>query len=190
VTIPAHLHSAIPVWAKMKPKRLAHVIRVAEVAHRWSVAMAVQTEEQRRWLRAVWLHDALRDAEPSELAHWAAAPSDLPVELLHGPAAARRAEADGESDRGVLSAVRYHSVGFAEWDRVGRVLYCADFLEPGRSFDRAERAELAERFPADPDGVFADVVIRRLLHLVRSGWTIPEPTWRLWNSIARRDSGD
>ena len=34
-----------------------------------------------------------------------------PAELRHGPASAARAAAEGETDRGVLDAVRYHSVG-------------------------------------------------------------------------------
>ena len=74
-------------------------------------------------------------------------------EIVTGEAAAR-AKADGEIDRGVLDAVRYHSVGLAEWDMVGRILYAADFLEPGREFDRAGRAELVAgarfRFDLDP----------------------------------------
>ena len=104
--------------------------------------------ERARWLRAVWLHDALRDADEAALARWA---PDTPGSrsLRHGPASAARAEAEGETDRGVLDAVRYHSVGFAGWDMVGRVLYCADYLEPGREFDREWRAALAARFPED-----------------------------------------
>jgi HD superfamily phosphohydrolase YqeK len=66
---------------------------------------------------------------------------------------------------------------------VGRVLYCADFLEPGRSFDRVERADLAHRFPDNPQAVLSDVARRRMLHLIRTGWTIPEPTLRFWNSL-------
>jgi HD superfamily phosphohydrolase YqeK len=84
----------------------------------------------------------------------------------------------------VLDAVRYHSVGLAEWDMVGRVLYCADFLEPGRTFDSERRAELAIRFPSNPRGVLCDVATRRVMHIVRCGWTLPEPTVRLWNSLA------
>jgi HD superfamily phosphohydrolase YqeK len=84
----------------------------------------------------------------------------------------------------VLDAVRYHSVGLAEWDMVGRVLYCADFLEPGRTFDVERRAALAARFPSDPQGVLHDVAARRVMHIVRSGWPLPEPTIRLWNSLA------
>jgi HD superfamily phosphohydrolase YqeK len=145
--------------------------------------MGTLPAERDRWLRAVWLHDALRDATAAELARWA--PFDVgPVELRHGPASAARAAAEGEVDRGVLDAVRYHSLGYARWDMAGRVLYCADFLEPGRRFDREERAALAARFPSDPVDVLQEVARRRLLHIVRSGWTLPRPTVHLWNSLA------
>ena len=55
----------------------------------------------------------------------------------------------------MLDAVRYHSVGLAGWDMVGRVLYCADYLEPGRTLAREWRADLAARFPRDGAGASA-----------------------------------
>ena len=115
----------------MTPARREHIERVAELAGRWASEMGVPETERRRWLRAVWLHDALRDAPAEELKRWAPdAPG--PASLRHGPASAARAKAEGETDRGVLDAVRYHSIGLAEWDMAGRILYCADYLEPGR----------------------------------------------------------
>ncbi len=104
--------------------------------------------------------------------------------LLHGPAAAARAGQAGERDPGVLAAIQYHSTGSAEWDAVGRMLYCADFLEPGRSFDREERAGMLERFPGDPDGVLREVAIRRMAHLIRQGWSLNETACRFWNTVA------
>ena len=83
----------------------------------------------------------------------------------------------------MLDAVRYHSVGLAEWDMVGRALYCADYLEPGRDFDHERRAELARRFPQDVGGVLREVAQARLLWAIRCGWTIPEPTYRFWNAL-------
>ncbi len=148
----------------------------------WAEAIGVPDNERHRWLRAVWLHDALRDAPPEELERWASS-TPGPVELRHGPASAARAKAEGETDRGVLDAVRYHSIGLAEWDMVGRMLYCADYLEPGRGFDRERRAELARRLPGDPAGVLREVAAARLAHIVSSGWPIPEPTSRFWNSL-------
>ena len=166
----------------VRPERLAHIERVAALADRWAVAIRVPADERARWVRAAWLHDALRDAPETELTRWAPDAAG-PAELWHGPAAAARAEADGERDRGILDAVRYHSIGAPDWDQVGRALYCADYLEPGRDFDRDARAALADRFPADPAGVFLEVVRARMLWLVRSGWPLPDLTVRLWNSV-------
>lgn len=171
----------------MTPARLQHIQRVAELVTLWSARLGVPDSERNRWLRAVWLHDALRDAPPEELERIAPS-SPGPAELRHGPASAARAKAEGETDRGVLDAVRYHSLGLAEWDMVGRVLYCADYLEPGRSNASPERAALAERFPSDPQGVLLAVARARMLYLIESGWSIPQPTMRFWNSLTAASS--
>ena len=181
--IPSSLRPTLPAWAEVTPERLQHVQRVAELLSRWADAMGIPDPERNRWLRAVWLHDALRDAPVEELMRWAPS-TPGPVELRHGPASAARAKAEGETDRGVLDAVRYHSVGLAEWDLVGRALYCADFLEPGRAFEPEERRALAERFPTDSRGVLREVARRRMRHLIESGWAIPTPTLRFWNALA------
>ena len=172
----------MPAWAVVSPARLEHIQRVAGLASAWAERMGVPDSERNRWLRAVWLHDALRDAGPTELEKWAASIVG-PPELRHGPASAGRAKAEGETDRGVLDAVRYHSLGLAEWDMVGRILYCADFLDPGRPFNQQERAELAERLPEDAAGVLREVARSRITHIIRSGWPLPEPTVRFWNSL-------
>jgi HD superfamily phosphohydrolase YqeK len=180
---PPGLRPSLPRWAVVTPKRLEHIQRVAELGADWAERMGIPDSERNRWLRAIWLHDALRDAPAAELEKWAAG-TPGPPELRHGPASAAHAKAEGETDRGVLDAVRYHSLGLAEWDMVGRILYCADYLDPGRPFDQAERATLAERLPDDPGRVLREVARSRLTHLVQSGWPVLEPTVRFWNSLA------
>jgi HD superfamily phosphohydrolase YqeK len=178
----------LPEWAIVSPARREHIERVAELAARWALEMGVPEGERHRWLRAVWLHDALRDAPDDELRRWAPdAPG--PVDLRHGPASAARAKAEGENDRGVLDAVRYHSIGLAEWDMVGRILYCADYLEPGRKYAREWRAELAERLPSEPSLVVRQVARARVGHLVSSGRPLLEPTVRFWNSLVAESPG-
>ena len=184
----SQLRPSLPQWAVVTPARLEHIQRVARLAANWAEQLRVPDSERHRWLRAVWLHDALRDASTSELDRWA--PDDPgPPELRHGPASAARARAEGEDDRGVLDAVRYHSVGLAEWDMVGRILYCADYLDPGRPFDRERRAELAARLPLNPGAVLREVARARLLHLIQSGWPVLEPTHRFWNSLVATGAG-
>src|SRR2546427_146220 len=122
----------LPPWAVATPERRAHIERVVALLDEWARAMGVSDAERARWVKAAWLHDALRDEQRSD-------------ELAHGPRAAARAAHDGERDRGVLDAVRYHTVGYVHWDDVGRMLYLADFLEPGRPLDATDRAALAAR---------------------------------------------
>jgi HD superfamily phosphohydrolase YqeK len=184
----SELRPDLPQWAIVTPARVEHIQRVAQLTAHWARQLRVPESERHRWLRAVWLHDALRDAPASELERWA--PDDHgPPELRHGPASAARARAEGENDRGILDAVRYHSLGLAEWDMVGRILYCADYLEPGRPFDGERRADLAARLPSDPGGVLREVARARLLHLIQSGWPVLEPTYRFWNSLVATGAG-
>ncbi|HEX3928799.1 MAG TPA: HD domain-containing protein [Gemmatimonadales bacterium] len=162
----------LPPWAIVVPLRRAHIERVAALMRHWTVALRLSPAETRRWLKAAWLHDALRDAPEGEMRRWAPA-VEGPVELRHGPAAAARAELEGERDADILSAVRWHSVGWSGWGAIGRALYCADYLEPGRAFDQPGRAALALAFPDDPTAALRTVVTQRLAYAERMGWTLP-----------------
>jgi HD superfamily phosphohydrolase YqeK len=173
---------SLPAWAQVTPARRSHVERVAALVSEWAGAMPVAPAERDRWLRAAWLHDALRDAPLKDL-------------MAHGPAAAERAGQDGERDRGVLDAVRYHTIGYAGWDDVGRMLYLADFLEPGRDFDLNGlnglngpdgRRALAARVPAERDAVLREVARWRIEWVLRSGWPLLPETVAFWNALASR----
>jgi len=163
----------LPSWAQVSEKRRAHIERVAALLGEWADAMGIRSRERERWLKAAFLHDALRDADVADA-------------LAHGPLAADRAAREGETDRGVLDAVRYHTVGYAGWDDAGRMLYLADFLEPGRSFAAAERKTLAGRVPGERDAVLREVARWRIEWVVRSGWPLVPETVAFWNALASR----
>ena len=74
-------------------------------------------------------------------------------------------------------------MGCAEWDRTGRALYMADFLEPGRTFMQADRAFLAAQVPVAFDAVFRQVVRMRIEWVVREGKGLAVETVALWNSV-------
>ena len=173
---------ALPSWAQVGPKRVAHIQRVAALLDQWGAAMSLPGEEHARWLRAGWLHDSIKDAPIAELRSLVPG-CDWDDELLHGPAVANKLLAEGERDVELVEAVRWHSVGWAGWGTTGRALYCADFLDPERKFDREGRAKLAKRFPREADAVFREVVTRRVEWTERSGWPLLEPTRLLWNSL-------
>jgi len=159
---------SLPDWAQVTPERRAHIERVVALLNQWASAMNVTAAERDRWLRAAWLHDALRDS-----------PFDDPT--AHGPAAAERAVETGERDQGVLDAIRYHTVGSAGWDDVGKMLYLADFLEPGRGTN--DLTEMAQRVPEEKDAVLQEVARRRIEWVLRSGWRLPAETVAFWNKL-------
>lgn len=176
------LPPGFPPWARISDERTAHVERVAALLRRWADARSVPGAERDRWLRAAYLHDALRDAEPLELERLAPDGWGVPS-LRHGPAAARLAAEHGETDRGVLSAVHYHSVGYAGWDQVGRLLYLADYLEAGRGFRDEERKAQAARVPHDPDGVLREVAAERLRWALDEGCRLITESVDFWNAL-------
>ncbi len=171
-----------PPWAQIGEKRRAHVERVARLLADWAERAGVTGAERERWLRAAYLHDALRDAAPAELQRLVPDAWDVPS-LRHGPAAARMAEEHGETDQGVLAAVRYHSIGYAGWDDVGRMLYLADYLEPGRDFQREGRKALAARVPQDTGGVLRLVAAQRLRWVIESGQRLLTESVEFWNAL-------
>lgn len=160
----------LPAWTVAGPERRAHIERVAALIDQWAVEMRVPRPERERWGLAAWLHDSLRDAPAAD-------------ELAHGPMAADTARGEGVVDQGVLDAIRYHSIGYKGWDDVGRMLFLGDYLEPGRTFDRERRAELAALVPWERDNVLREVTRRRIEWTVQSGWRLAIETVEFWNSL-------
>jgi HD superfamily phosphohydrolase YqeK len=175
----------LPAWAVVGPRRRAHTARVASLLDEWAISLGVPSEERARWQAAAWLHDALRDAPSRDLRPLCPpVVRDLPGPLLHGPAAAEKLRAEGVTDSLLLNAVAYHTVGCADFGDVGRALYLADFLEPGRGFEPLWRASLRARMPHRLEDVLREVAGARIAHLVEVGKMIRPETIAFWNQIA------
>ena len=175
----------MPSWAQVGAKRLAHIARVTALLDQWAHELNLARADAQAWHDAGRWHDALRDAPEHELrALTAGGPfADAPASVLHGPAAAAMLEREAESRAAVLLAVRWHTLGNPAWDRTGRALFMADFLEPGRGFMQADRAFLVAALHADFDGVFRQVVRMRLEWTLREGKALFPETVGLWNSV-------
>jgi 2-amino-4-hydroxy-6-hydroxymethyldihydropteridine diphosphokinase len=174
----------LPEWARASEKRRAHIGRVAALLDEWARELELPEQERTRWLAAGWLHDVLREAHPDELRPLVPeAFRELPGKLLHGPAAAERLA--GEADPELLDAIRYHTLGSARFGRLGRALYLADFLEPGRRYEPEWTAALRDRMPEDFDGVLSDVVEARVGYVTESGSTLHPETRALYEQVKR-----
>lgn len=174
----------LPEWVVACGKRREHMARVAELLAEWAGALGLPQSEMVRWRAAGFLHDALRDEDPESLrARMPPSLRCLPGLLLHGPAAAERLRVDGVLDGELLRAVAFHTVGDPAFGALGKAVYAADFLEPGRSFLPEWRAELRERMPGDFDEVVHDIARARIKNLLERDISVLPRTVGFWNAL-------
>jgi len=174
----------LPDWAVARPARRAHMARVAALLDTWALALSLPEDDRVRWCAAGYLHDALRDESPATLrSHVPSERRDLPDAVVHGPAAAERLRRDGVRDEELLAAVACHTIGGEGLGTLGRALYVADYLEPGRSYGTEWHGRLRNRMPSDLDGVLREVVGERVRRGKESGRPIARETLAFWNEL-------
>jgi HD superfamily phosphohydrolase YqeK len=187
--IEAAAAGSLPEWANVGRWRRAHIERVATLLGEWAHKLALPERDQIRWRAAGFLHDALRDAPPAELRPLV--PESLRLlsnQLLHGPAVAERLRRDGVHDEALLRAVTYHTIGHPELDELGRALFIADYIEPGRRHDPARLAVLRARMPEARADVLRDVLRARMERLLTEGRAIRSETAAFWNALGNHGS--
>jgi 2-amino-4-hydroxy-6-hydroxymethyldihydropteridine diphosphokinase len=182
--VSAAAEGILPAWAEASEARIDHMRRVATLLDDWAAELRLDEATRARWRAAAWLHDALREADPGRLAaEVEPGLRGLPPALLHGPAVASRLRAEGVADQELLQAVAYHTIGTADLGGTGRMLYMADFLDPGRTFAPSWRAELRARMPADAAAVLTHVVGARIRYLIDAGSAVRGETLGFWNAL-------
>jgi HD superfamily phosphohydrolase YqeK len=160
------------------------MIRVSELMGRWALELGMDPAVVERWRATGLLHDALRDGDPEGLRKVVPAPfRDLPPSILHAPAAAERLRREGVEDEELLLAVAFHPLGHPRFGSLGRMLYAADFLEPGRSFRRRRREGLRRRMPRDAEAVVREVATMRICWLLEEGKPLHPIATTFWNSL-------
>ncbi len=184
--VAAAAKGALPDWAVARKKRRAHMARVAALLRGWGEARGDGPLDVERWAAVGYLHDVLRDADPDQLRAALSRPLDhLPDEVIHGPAAADRLRGGGVTDESLLTAIAFHTLGSPEFDDIGKALYVADFLEPGRKVQPKWRARLRDEMPGSLDSVAKAVVGKRVQFLIKKGRPVPPETFGLWNVLAK-----
>lgn len=175
----------LPDWAVARKKRRAHMARVAELLREWGKVRGDDPLDVQRWSAVGYLHDVLRDADPGELRAGLSRPLDhMPDEIIHGPAAADLLRRGGVTDEPLLTAVAFHSLGSPSFDDIGKALYVADFVEPGRKVQPKWRARLRDEMPEGLDSVAQAVVGKRVQFLIKKRRPVPPETLGLWNVLA------
>lgn len=171
----------LPLWAQVESGLRRHLDRVAGLMGEWAEELGHTEEEALRWRAAGRLHDLLKGSDADELRILAGV--DWPLPLLHGPAVAARVRGQGVRDDEFLMALGHHSVGHPGFGALGRFLYLADFLEPGRKFRRQRRETLRGRLPEEREEVLVEVVALKLGHLLSERRPILDVSLRFWNRL-------
>ncbi|HHW48424.1 MAG TPA: HD domain-containing protein [Clostridiaceae bacterium] len=124
-------------------KRFIHSINVMNCAVELAKRYEVDTEKA---AIAGLLHDCAKNIEGDEALRLC---EKFNIELdnvtryqpslLHGPLGSKIAEIEyGISDREILSAIYYHTTGCENMSLLEKIIYIADYIEPGRRFPGVE----------------------------------------------------
>jgi predicted HD superfamily hydrolase involved in NAD metabolism len=109
--------------------------------------------------------------------------------LLHGPvAAARLAERGLVTDPAVLAAIRWHTTGRAEMNLLEKVIWLADYIEPGRRFAGVDPVRAAAG--QDLDAALLLALDQTISYAIANGWQLHLYTVQARNSLCSRSAPD
>ncbi len=183
--------SALADWAaprleRLSPGRRAHCLAVARLAARWAPRWGVASGDAyaaglvhdlaREWDGPALLREAERLGWPVDEAERAS-----PI-LLHGPVAAGWVREAGVGSPAIEAAVRYHTTAAPSLDALGRLVFIADALEPGRAYAGVD----ALRRVAEADGAagYRAVLASTRSYLAARGIPVHPRTAAAWAQVA------
>lgn len=160
---------------QIRGERLAHTYRVLETARALGARYGA---DEARVAVAALLHDYAKAMKPDQLLALGRQYGVIvdPAEeaqphLLHGPVAAALLAAQGlVTDPAVLDAIRYHTTGRAAMSLLEKIVWLADYIEPGRSFPGVE--EIRTLAESDLDGALLQALDQTILYVIGRGWPL------------------
>ncbi|MCP8616931.1 bis(5'-nucleosyl)-tetraphosphatase (symmetrical) YqeK [Salirhabdus salicampi] len=176
------------VKPKLKEERYEHTKRVVTTA--LSLAGKYKVDEHKVMLAAAF-HDYAKNMPKEELRSYIELDECLPQRLLsfhhelwHGPVGAQLVKRDiGITDEEVLTAIRFHTTGRAQMNDVEKVVFLADYIEPGRKFPGIDEArETADR---DLNRGCLYALKNTITFLISKGQPIYPDTFHAYNDLLK-----
>lgn len=175
------------VAAAMSEKRFKHVLGVEKAA--LELAEKYDCDKTKTSLAAL-LHDYAKEVADEvflalidqkdlnpDLKNWG-------NNIWHGLVGAHLIAADfGLVDQEILQAIQRHTIGADEMTLLDKVLYVADYIEPGRDFPDVDEARAIARQNLDKAVAFETA--QTVAHLAKKGIPIHPQTLETYNSYVR-----
>jgi len=176
----------------LTPPRYEHSVRVAVLARDLCLRFGIEPCDG--YLAGI-AHDMCKSGKERWLLSLVSQDGDpvIGIELdkpalLHGRAAAVLLAAEfGVTDRSILDAVRHHTFGAPDMDALGKIVFVADKIEPGRTgLDPGKRRKILD---SDLDGMTRLVLQDNIQYLEARGKPVSPVTLLMLESLKERKNG-
>ncbi|QDP40672.1 bis(5'-nucleosyl)-tetraphosphatase (symmetrical) YqeK [Radiobacillus deserti] len=175
------------VEPQLRTARFEHTVRVTDTALELGRRFGGNLEKAE--LAAIF-HDYAKYRNIREMKRWILSES-LPKDLLqyhhelwHGPVGALLVEREvGLNDREILSAIRWHTTGKAHMSQLDKLIFLADYMEPGRSFPGVEEVREVAKNNLEKACLLASR--NTIMHLMNKGQSIYPDTFHCYNHLVR-----
>ncbi|MBU8879465.1 bis(5'-nucleosyl)-tetraphosphatase (symmetrical) YqeK [Bacillus sp. FJAT-29790] len=173
------------VKEQLTEHRYTHTLGVMESAV--ALARKYGADEKKAELAAIF-HDYAK-FRPKEEMKQIIIEQGMPQELLsfnselwHAPVGAYLVQKEaGIKDQEVLDAIKYHTSGRTGMTTLEKVIYLADYIEPGRHFPGVEEVrEIAEN---SLDGALIKSIKNTILFLIKKGQPVFPATFYTYNDL-------
>ena len=163
--------------------RFEHTIRVMDTA--LQLGELYRVDKMKTELAAIF-HDYAKYRDREEMKRWIIKerlPHDLLAyhpELWHGPVGAILVEREvGIHDIDILNAIRWHTTGRQHMSILEKVIFIADYIEPGRDFPGVE--EVRQMASNDIDHACWMAARNTIEFLMKRNQSVYPDTFQLYN---------
>ncbi len=170
----------------LSSERLAHTLGVVQTARMLAEKYGADSGKA---VIAALLHDIARDHDRNTLLQMVRnfgividEVSAAQPELLHQLVGAEIARRDfGITDPAIINAIRIHTTGSVRMSLLDKIVYLADFIEPGRDFPGVE--QIRKKAWEDLDEGLLAATVNTIRYLLEKGKLIHTSTVALYNEL-------
>ncbi|WP_226583202.1 bis(5'-nucleosyl)-tetraphosphatase (symmetrical) YqeK [Halobacillus litoralis] len=170
----------------LKTRRYEHTVRVTDQAVDLAQRFGADTEKAEV---ASALHDYAKYKPLDLMKRWIETDRRLSKDLLdyhhelwHGPVGAYMLEQEiGLADPEILSAISSHTTGKKHMSLLDKIVFLADYIEPGRDFPGVD--EVREIAETNLDGACALALKNTIVFLVSKERTVYPDTFHAYNDL-------